>query len=164
MNLLYTTDFRESNVRGTLVVAPAALALMVMLLWLGSIRNPDLSSADKARLYSACPEGSLAPCADLTLAIPMGPGDSAIVDKTSQECTVTGSFHCMTESDSATAMEGTEAGEALDVQFPDASIISGEGPDNQRCFLPGIPCNLDSGNPVLAQSSDVLVTQKMRTY
>ena len=50
MNLLYATDFRKSTVRGTLVVAPAALALIVMLLWLGSIRNPDPLVANKAIL------------------------------------------------------------------------------------------------------------------
>ena len=133
MSLLYTTDFRKSTVRGALVVAPAALALMVMLLWFGSIRNPDPLSAEKAN----------------------------------RECILTGglSFHCsMTGSDPAAAMQGTERGEPSGVQSPGISIDSGEGQNNQRCLLPGIPCTLDPGNPAPGQPEGVQVLQEMRTY
>ena len=48
MNLLYRTNFRKSTVLGSLFVASAALALIVILLWFGSIRSPDPASASKA--------------------------------------------------------------------------------------------------------------------
>ena len=62
MNLINATDYRRVSLRSALIVAPAALALIVVLLWFGSTRNPDPVSADEARLYSDCLEGSLAPC------------------------------------------------------------------------------------------------------
>ena len=194
MNLLYNTDFRKSTVRGTLVVAPAALALIVMLLWFGSIRNPDPLSADKAKLYSACPEGSFAPCADAALRIraltPASPESDnnasrgqhvlnggikrASVPSNTEfpataadkglDCTISGGWFCLPESDTPFDTQREETGEDFDVQFPGASLNTGEGQDHQRCLLPGIPCTPNSGSPVLGQSTGVLVTQELRTY
>ena len=151
MNLLYNTDFQKSTIRGTLVVAPTALALIVMLLWFGSIRNPDPLSADKAELYSACLEGSFAPCADATLRIraftPASPENdndasgaqhvlnggikSASLSSNTEfpatttdkdiECTISGGWSCLPESSSSFDTQRAETGETLDVQFPGAA-------------------------------------------
>lgn len=194
MNLLYNTDFRKSTVRGTLVIAPAALALIVMLLWFGSIRNPDPLSADKADIYPACLEGSFAPCVDAALRIgvftPASPEndndasrgqhvlkggiESASVPSNTDfpattadkglECTISGGWSCLPESDSPFDTQRAETGEDFDVQFPSASLNTGEGQDDQRCLLPGIPCTPESGNPGLGQSSGILATQELRTY
>ena len=75
MHLLNTTDYRRTPILSTLIVAPAALALIVALLWFGSIRNPDPVSADEGRLYLECVEGSQDFCEDATLtAKPLGNG------------------------------------------------------------------------------------------
>ena len=80
MNLLYATDYRRCTVRSTLIDAPVALALIVMLLWFGSLRNPDPVSADEARQFQECPASSLEPCEDLALASPVRTGNWATQD------------------------------------------------------------------------------------
>ena len=75
MNFLNPTDYSRAPLLSALIVAPAALALIVVLLWFGSTRNSDPVSADEARLYSECLEGAVAPCEDATLKVrPLGDG------------------------------------------------------------------------------------------
>ena len=137
MNLLYTTNLRNSTVRGSLIVAFAALALIVLLLWFGSIRSPDSVAADEARLYSECPAGMLEYGEDLSGATSIGTGNSATQEKS--------------------------AGESPDIQFLGTSLLGGEEQNDGRCIFIGNPCWQDPG-PWNSGQSDVQASRVLRTY
>lgn len=137
MHLINTTDYRRAPLVSTLIVAPAALALIVSLLWFGSIRNPDPISADEGRLYSECAEGSQEFCADATLISgPLGNGTG--------------------ESNGAQL-----PGISLDTGT--SFIPSGEE-ENGRCIFIGNPCYQGPDVGYIGQSAGVQVNQELRTY
>ena len=118
----------------TLVVAPAALALIIALLWFGSIRNPDPVSADEGRLYLECAEGVWAPCEDATLtAGPLSNGTGEL--------------------------NGAQISGISGASF----IPSGEE-ESGRCIFIGNPCYQDPGLGYIGQSAGVQVNQELRTY
>ena len=137
MHLINTTDYRRTPFLTTLIVAPAALALIVALLWFGSIRNPDSVSADEGRLYLACSEGSQEFCEGATLvAGPLSKG--------------------------AGEFSGVQVpGMSLDTG---TSFIPGGEPENGRCIFIGNPCYQGPGLGYIGQSADVQVNQELRTY
>ena len=164
MNLLYTTNLRKSTVGRALIVAPAALALIVMLLWFGSLRNPDQVSADDASLSWGCLEVSLAPCGDLSPGNTVDAVNSATSFRTGSECIFTDGIHCAIESDPTTAIQTLKTVQPVDLQSLGVSPIDGGEQENERCLLPGIPCTLESDNPVLGQTVGVQSTLELRTY
>ena len=137
MHLLNTTDYRRTPLLSTLIVAPAALALIVALLWFGSIRNPDPVSTDKGRLYLECAEGSQDFCEDATLIVtPLGNGTGEL--------------------------NGVQIpGISLDTGTP--FITDGEQ-ENGRCIFIGNPCYQDPGLGYIGQSAVVQVNRELRTY
>ena len=117
MGLLYNTTLLGTNFKSALIVAPAALALIVLLLWFGSIRNPDPVSADDGRALSDCPQASLEPCKDTALkAMP-------IIGLAPEN-----------------AGDSTTTGQSL---WATSTLDSGTG--SEKCLLPGIPCLHDTG-------------------
>ena len=137
MHLTNTTDYRRAPLLSTLIVAPAALALIVALLWFGSIRNPDPVSADDGRLYLECAEGSQEFCEDATLtAGPLGNGTGEL--------------------------NGAQIpGISLDSV---ASFIPGGDTESGRCIFIGNPCYQDTGLRYIGQSSRLQVNHELRTY
>ena len=59
MSLIYHTYLQNNTFESSLMVAPVALALIVMLLWFGSVRNLDPLSADEGGLTFECPALSI---------------------------------------------------------------------------------------------------------
>ena len=137
MRLTNTTDYRKAPFLSTLIVAPAALALIVALLWFGSIRNPDHVSADEGRLYSECAAGSQEFCEDATLmAGPLGNGTGEL---------------------NGAQLPGISLDSAI-------SFFPGGEDDSGRCIFIGNPCYQDPNLGYIGQSVDVQVNQELRTY
>ena len=137
MHLTNTTDYRRTTFLSSLIVATAALALIVALLWFGSSRNPDPVSADEGRLYLECAEGSQEFCGDATpTAGPLGNGTGEL--------------------------NGAEV-PGISLDSVTSFIPSGEE-ESGRCIFIGSPCYQDSGLGYIGQSASLQVNQALRTY
>ena len=62
MGIIYGRKVKGSTSRYILIAAPAALALIILLLWFGSTRNPDPAADEERRPHSDCPKGTPENC------------------------------------------------------------------------------------------------------
>ncbi len=80
MSLIYGTNYPRANSRSALAVAPVSLALIILLLWLASIRNPDPVSAGEDGLHPECPQSTSEPLDEVAVetmpAVPASPENS----------------------------------------------------------------------------------------
>ena len=118
MYRLILTGPKTLSGKSALIVASAALALLVMLLWFGSVRDADPVSADEGGLSQQCSQVTSVSCEGAT-----GQGSSA-------------------------ALAASELnGHSSVLQLADARVpaTSGGGQEESKCLLPGIPCTSSSG-------------------
>ena len=150
MGLIYNTNLKASTARSTLIVAPAALALIVLLLWFGSIRNPDPVSADEGRSLWDCPQASLEPCDE--------PASMNSVDTSIDAASVSSSGH----SGEKCLFPGIPClhDHGLEHQAVQASGTE----ENGRCIFIGNPCFHSSGHGLSQTIAASDLKGHLRTY
>ena len=150
MNLINTTDYRRVSFPGALIVAPAALALIVALLWFASIRTGTTVSA-----HHVDPGSDSYPVQSMTES-----GEDGI-----NSCILP--VYCWGNPESP--LGEPQTAEQGNQNFGSASItgtsfVAGGDQIDGRCTFIGNPCYQDPGIGYIDQSASLQVNQELRTY
>ena len=150
MHLTNTTDYRRSPFLSTLIVAPAALALIVVLLWFGSIRAATTVSAHQ-----------------------VGPDSDSYSIQSMTESREDGISSCILPvycwGNPESPLGEPQTAEQGNQGFGSASItgtpfMTGGDQSDGRCILIDNPCYQDPGLGYIGQSVGLQVNQELRTY